>query len=778
MKVWLKISMIAIIVGAILGVLLFGVYTKRVSVENAIKEVDASTEQVQEAYSFTRNAANLRYTSTFALSMLNLGVFSSNSSELMQRQNDFDSQIAKALDLVSKFSASSTKTSSTSKNVKDNLNTLKVSGDAVLAQTKSLIRNRENLRKQQQKLQDLQMELTKLDGEMSNLFEYHKKLYTTISASYMAISQKANDLSSLSGDKLKEAQSKIASQVKALPISETSISDLEKLLTDLANYAGVSQANDAITAMELAVRQIRLASGNDAIDEELSVFKVHLQDYETVLNMGLLNYADTMYGKMLLERYSKLATNFADFIKQYSSVQFELESQSTIVNGYSSQISNQQKLISTLLNTKVKSTFDNLISNISDIFEQSDKTLKDSLTRIQLASDGVSKAFTSLMKLFLIITIGAMAVMAVGAIWLILNFVRILNKLKGMAKKIEEGDLTFEVEKTKRKDEFGILQNTFKDMVDSLKTMVNNIKVSAGKVNDGSQNLSAAIEENSATVEEVGASLEKMKNSARDAVNDLSAMVERISDLEKLEDNTNESAQSVKSAAESSVDIAHEGQNKIEKMVNDLLKTKENILDGVKSIENLKESYSSISKFVETIEAIAEQTNLLALNAAIEAARAGEAGKGFAVVAEEIRSLAEESNNAAEEVRKQINNLQSDIVGTTKDIESGAKSIEELSGEANLVVDAVHKMISAFDDINEKVEEITQALQAQKVEMAETAAGSKEREEAFKQMIEDLESVSESLNESGRAVADIANTAEELARISERLNELTRKFKV
>ena len=773
MKVWLKISLIAIIVGAILGVLVFAVYMKRLSVDNAIQKVNASTQQVQNAYSQTRKAADLRYTSTFALSTLNLGVFSSTSSDLEQSEKDFNSQVSKAIDLVSQFPGSKT-----TKNIKEELNTLKISGDAVLLQANSLIRNKQNLKRQQQKLEDLQMQLTKLDGEMSNLFEYHKKLYDTISASYMAISQKANNLTSLSGDKLKEAQSKIASEIKALPISQTSISDLEKLLTDLANYAGVSQANDAITSMKLAVRQIRLASSNEIVDDDLSDFNVHLQDYETVLDMGLLNYADTMYGKMLLKRYGDLATKFANFIKQYSAIQFELSSQNTIVNGYSSQIENQRKLISTLLNTKVKDTFESLISSISTLFSQSDKTLKTSLSNIQSASQDVSNAFSSLMILFLIITAVAIAAMILAAIWLILNFVRILNRLKAMAKKIEEGDLTFEIERTNRKDEFGVLQNTFKDMVDSLKTMVNNIKASADDVNDGSQNLSAAIEENSATVEEVGASLEKMKNSAQEAVNGLSAMVERISDLEKLEDNTNDSAQSVKEAAEGSVGVAHEGQKKIEKMVDDLLQTKESIMDGVKSIESLKESYSSISKFVETIEAIAEQTNLLALNAAIEAARAGEAGKGFAVVAEEIRSLAEESNKAAEEVRRQISSLQNDIMGTTKDIESGAKSIEELSSEASSVVDAVHKMISAFENINGKVEEITEALQAQKVEMAETAADSKEREEAFKQMIEDLENVSESLNESGRAVADIANTAEELARISEKLNELTKRFKV
>ncbi len=773
MKVWMKISLVAIVVGAILASLVAMVYLKRADVQKAISQVDVSTQQVKDSYDFTLKVADLRYTSTFALSLLNLGVFSDNYDTLKTQSDAFNTQISNAIKAVSSLTSSGY-----SKAVKKDLNALQTSGDAILAQTHSLIRNREKLRQQQEKMGNYQMQITKIEGEISNLFTYHKDLYNSVSASYTNISSKANQLDTLSGDKLKEAKSKVASEIQALPIGKTSVSDLEKLLDDLANYAGVSQAKDAITGMKLAVRQIRLANGNDEIDNQISDLKVHIQDYKTVLGMGLLNYADVYYGQKLLDRYLKLANEFANLMKQSSTAQFELESQSTIVDGYSSQIANQQKLISTLLNTNVKNSFTSLVSSLSKMFEEANANLKNSLSNINRSSQSVSNAFNSLIYTFLIIALVTFAVMIGASVLLILNFVGILNRLKEMARKIEKGDLTFKIEKTNRKDEFGVLQNAFKGMVESLRKMVKNINESADNVNNGSQNLSAAIEENSATVEEVGASLEKMKNSSQDAVNGLSEMVDRISQLEKLEDTTTANAQEVKNSAEKSVDVAHSGQERIGKMVDNLLKTKNDILEGVKSIENLKESYASISKFVETIESIAEQTNLLALNAAIEAARAGEAGKGFAVVAEEIRNLAEESNKAAEEIRRQIKALQSDVENTTSDVESGAKSVETLSGEANDVVKSVHQMIDAFENINKKVEEITQALQAQKVEMAETAADSKEREEAFKEMIINLETVSESLNESGKAVADIANTAEELARVSENLNALTKQFKI
>ena len=772
MKVWAKILLVAVVVGAILTSLVVIVYLKRINVENALKQSNSAISNVKNARDLTMKVADLRYTSTYALSILNLGVFSNDASTLKAKTDEFNAQIAKAIKISNDLS-----NSNEVKVIKENLNSLKAVGNVALSQRGSLIRNQKNLQKQRQKSSDYQTELMGIQRKMSNLFIFNKGLYDTISASYTAISSKADKMSSLSGDKLKKAQSEVSSEIHALPIGKTSIADLEHLLGDLADFLGVSQAKDAITSMKLAVRQIRLADVAKEIDNQMENLKVYIQNYKTVLDMGLLNYADVTYGNLLLERYLDLANEFANLLKQSNTIQFENESQTTIVQGYSTQISTQQNLISNLLDNKAQKAFNNIVSEISVIFNNANSTLTSALKKVNQSSEDVSNAFESLMLTFLIITIATIAVIVIALLLLTLNFTKVLNRLKDMSHKIKDGDLTLEIEATKRKDEFGILQNAFRDMVESVKNIVRNIKKSTSNINSGTQNLSAAIEENSATLQEVGANLERMKNSTKEAVGKLSEMVEKFADLEKLGDNTADNSQEVKIAAQESVGISHDAQKQVEQMVQGLLETKDAILEGARSIENLKESYTSISKFVETIESIAEQTNLLALNAAIEAARAGEAGKGFAVVAEEIRGLAEDSNKAAEEIRNQINTLQSDVKSTTNDVESGAKSIEELSKNANAVVKSVSQMINAFENINEKIEEIAQALQAQKVEMSETAADSKEREEAFKEMVQTIESVSESLNESGKAVIDIANTAEELAGISENLDELTKQFK-
>ncbi len=217
------------------------------------------------------------------------------------------------------------------------------------------------------------------------------------------------------------------------------------------------------------------------------------------------------------------------------------------------------------------------------------------------------------------------------------------------------GELETRVVSTIRKtqQETGLIQ----DMISGMDSHVS-------KMNGNIMEISAIMEETGANVTTQTASVDEISENYQDVAKA----------MEELTKNT-----------QTITERANEIIVKVEQMVPELLKDKENAititLDSRESLENAIEETKIIGKIAEvsqTISDIAEQTNLLALNASIEAARAGEAGRGFAVVADEIKRL---SNTTSSEIDK-VNELVGKVT----------KSVQKLS-------DASHKVITFLDGI-------------------------------------------------------------------------------
>ncbi len=772
MKVGTKIIFFAIVMVAVLALIASVVYVESFGVKSALSKTNESVNKVQETYNSTIQLANLRFTATKALSDLNLGAFSASTSTLNDQTKIFDSDIANGLSITTKLPPSTEASQITS-----DLRKLKNIGDIALVQTGILIKYQNSLNTNQNNLAKAQNNYTNAQSKMTLIMNFHQSICDTIESSFTTISASANNLYTLPATQAQIVQSQLASQVQKFPITQLSITDVEYLLNNLAILIGTSQAKESIASMELAVRNIRLSTSQDDINSQLTMIQTYMKTFKLDMSMGTLNPVGLVYGNLLLNMYYDLAGKFGDLVIELQNENFNVQSISTVVNGYNQQISSQRILISNLLTGSAKQYFDSINSNISTLFNNANSSVQDSILKVQDSSKFVSNLFNSLILIAVIIVIVSGIGIVIFGIFLILNFTVVLKKLEDAAGKISKGDLTVKLEKVKRRDEFGTLQNAFSDMIGSLREIISHVRQSAEDVNGGSQNLSAAIEENSATVEEVSANLDKMKNSTKSSVNELKEMVSRFTKLEESEKRTSQDAQSIKENSGNSMKMADKTKKEVELLVSGLSKTKESVLKGAKSVEDLKESYASISKFIETIETIAEQTNLLALNAAIEAARAGEAGKGFAVVASEIRNLAEESNKAAEEIRNEIKMLQDEVQKTASEIESGATSIADLSKGTNTVVEIVASMTETFGKIKQNVQNIADVIKSNEIEMAEVSADAQERSKIFEEMVETLDSVSESMSESGNAITNIANTAEELAATAQNLDESVKHFK-
>ncbi|MEZ4527453.1 MAG: methyl-accepting chemotaxis protein [Desulfobacterales bacterium] len=148
--------------------------------------------------------------------------------------------------------------------------------------------------------------------------------------------------------------------------------------------------------------------------------------------------------------------------------------------------------------------------------------------------------------------------------------------------------------------------------------------------------------------------------------------------------------------------------------------------EGRRAVEETVKAMKSISEKILVVEDIARQTNMLALNAAIEAARAGEHGKGFAVVAAEVRKLAEKSQKSA----KAINTLS---VTNLEISEKAGKIMDQMFGGIQKTADLIQEISASSAEqaggivqVNKAIQQLDQIIQHNAASAEEMASASRD----------------------------------------------------
>lgn len=256
-----------------------------------------------------------------------------------------------------------------------------------------------------------------------------------------------------------------------------------------------------------------------------------------------------------------------------------------------------------------------------------------------------------------------------------------------------EGDLCQRLTvEARRRDEVVDLGRWLNSFIDSLDTVVGRvIQVSRHVRQDNELMLERSREAGDAT-REVGDSIHRL----------LLLVEQQLGEIQQA----GVTAQEMKDAMARVVERARERFE----TVRDSTESIRNVVErSAGSVQLLDSRMGEIGNIVRLITDITTQTNLLALNAAIEAARAGEHGRGFAVVAGEVRSLAERTAHAATDIRVMVESLQNETRQAVSLMESGVADVdgslrlsEQVSSENQELHEAVARVLSAIQQLNER----------------------------------------------------------------------------
>ncbi len=348
------------------------------------------------------------------------------------------------------------------------------------------------------------------------------------------------------------------------------------------------------------------------------------------------------------------------------------------------------------------------------------------------------------------------------------------------AERLANGDLTVNIPEAslKRKDELGMLANSFSAMIQNFKTIITQINETSDKVAASSQELYASGEQVGTAAEDVGNTILGISTGAEEQSANIDSALSNLRNLINQINEVNTSTHTMQKTTVHMIDHIAKGSKTANESIDSINNLKADTEGVSKVIFNLGSTSNQIGQIIELITGIAEQTNLLALNAAIEAARAGEAGRGFSVVADEIRKLAEESADASGRIAKLIVEVKSGVDTAVTRMDSSIKSV-------NTSVKAIQENGDTFSVIYEQAEQLKNIVSDVTQSVKLMTESSRDFDQTMQQINEtsrdfaaNAEGVSAASEEQIALTEEIVSSSKAMAEMSEELSSLIKNFKL
>ncbi|MBR0185389.1 MAG: HAMP domain-containing protein, partial [Synergistaceae bacterium] len=430
--------------------------------------------------------------------------------------------------------------------------------------------------------------------------------------------------------------------------------------------------------------------------------------------------------------------------------------------------------------TQTEPAFAALLADGLNLVNIANKITDAGTERIVDLSQNAHDSLGSTMTLVLSLA-GVAIVIGIGiALYIAKSISTPLGRVVELCKEASNGDMSitradFHYE---GKDELGNLGDALTEMFASLSTAIGDIRGLAITSHETSANMKEDATKNTEYANNVRANV---ANVVKLMEGNASSLQESNAGTEEMSAASMTSAQAATDCAEFISNMTTVTNNAVdtvkEAIANIVILQKKTKESGIK-LQELVENSNKISEFIGEITSIADQTNLLALNAAIEAARAGEAGRGFAVVAESVRKLAEDSSRAAENVRGLIESLQISVRETKTSSDETAVLLDETTEKANGAQDSLSEAIGQIDKANDRIQNIAAVAQEQAASSREIAAGIDNVTKSTTEILENLESVKNDMDETALIAERAAAGAVEQTGLVESITEALSQFHI
>ncbi|MGW7772722.1 methyl-accepting chemotaxis protein [Pseudomonas machongensis] len=373
--------------------------------------------------------------------------------------------------------------------------------------------------------------------------------------------------------------------------------------------------------------------------------------------------------------------------------------------------------------------------------------LSDDLYKIQLERRDIESAEARTLQIGA--TLLALLIGVLAAVIITRQITRPLRETLAVVEKIAGGDLTHNLQVTRR-DELGVLQQGIARMGTTLRDLISGIR-------DGVTQIASAAEELSAVTEQTSAGANSQKVETDQVATAMHEMAATVQEVARNAEQASLAATNADGEARAGDKVVGEAINQIERLAAEVNRSTE-------AMNLLQQESQKIGSVMDVIKSVAEQTNLLALNAAIEAARAGEAGRGFAVVADEVRGLAQRTQKSTEEIEELIASLQNgtqQVANAMLGSRTLTDSSVELARKAGASLENITSTVSGIQSMNQQI-----------------AAAAEQQSAVAEEISRSILNVRDVSEQTAAASDETAASSVELARLGGQLQTLVSHFRV